>query len=68
MLLGGAAAGLVVHGCKPEAETKTTEVTELQGYSYKYGRTPKEKEEIIKLKMNSSSMRMNWKLLGSYVI
>lgn len=49
MLLGGAAAGLVVHGCKPEAESKTTEVTELQGYSYKYGRTPKEKEEIIKL-------------------
>lgn len=49
MLLGGAAAGLTVHGCKPEAESKAFEVNELQGYGYKFGRTPREKEEIIKL-------------------
>ncbi len=49
ILLGGAAAGLVVHGCKPEVESKAAEGNELKGYGYKYGRTPKEREEIIKL-------------------
>ena len=49
IILGSVASGLVVNGCKPEAETKTENAQPLEGYSYKYGRTPKEKERIMEL-------------------
>ncbi len=49
MILGGVAGGLAIHGCKPETEALAEAAAELQGYSYNYGRTPKEKELIMEL-------------------
>ncbi len=49
IILGSVAGGLAVHGCKPEAEVKAEDTQILEGYSYKYGRTPKEKERIMEL-------------------
>ena len=49
IILGSVAGGLAVHGCKPEAEANAENTEVLQGYSYKYGRTPKEKERIVEL-------------------
>tara|TARA_R110000868_G_scaffold101854_3_gene280496 strand:- start:15 stop:734 length:720 start_codon:yes stop_codon:yes gene_type:complete len=49
IILGSVAGGLAVHGCKPEDEAKAENTEVLQGYSYKYGRTPKEKERIMEL-------------------
>lgn len=47
MILGGMAGGLALHGCKPQAEAGASQ--EVPGYSYKYGRTPEEKERIMEL-------------------
>ncbi|HDZ15442.1 hypothetical protein LCGC14_1369290 [marine sediment metagenome] len=49
IILGSVAGGLAVHGCKPEAEAKAEDTQTLEGYSYQYGRTPKEKERITEL-------------------
>ncbi|WP_286814383.1 gluconate 2-dehydrogenase subunit 3 family protein [Maribacter sp. UBA3344] len=49
IILGSVAGGLAVHGRKPEDEVKAEKTEMLQGYSYKYGRTPKEKELILEL-------------------
>ncbi len=49
MLIGGAAAGLAVHGCKPEAGANEEQTAALPEYKYKFGRTPKEKERILEL-------------------
>ena len=49
IILGSVAGGLAVHGCKPEAEAKVEQNVALPEYSYKYGRTPKEKELIVEL-------------------
>ncbi|TDQ31126.1 gluconate 2-dehydrogenase subunit 3 family protein [Zeaxanthinibacter enoshimensis] len=48
LFLGTVAGGLALHGCKPEAEVAQEE-SAIQGYSYNYGRTPKEKELIMEL-------------------
>ncbi|MDC6352733.1 gluconate 2-dehydrogenase subunit 3 family protein [Zeaxanthinibacter sp. PT1] len=48
LFLGTVAGGLAIHGCKPEAEA-VEEESAIQGYSYNYGRTPKEKELIMEL-------------------
>lgn len=47
MILGGVAGGLVLHGCKPQAEAEDTGM--LEGKSYNYGRRPAELEAIAKL-------------------
>ena len=47
MILGGMAGGLVLHGCKPQAEAEDTGL--LTGKSYNYGRTPAELETLAKL-------------------
>jgi len=49
IILGSVAGGLAVHGCKPEAEVMAEDAQTLEGYSYKFGRTPKEKEQIMEL-------------------
>ncbi|SDD89317.1 Gluconate 2-dehydrogenase subunit 3 [Pricia antarctica] len=49
IVLGGAAAGLAVHGCKPEAGANDEQTVALPEYNHKYGRTPKEKELILEL-------------------
>lgn len=49
IFLGGVAGSLVVHGCKPEAETAGEEVMEAPEYDYNYGRTPEERELIMEL-------------------
>ncbi|GBF20588.1 gluconate 2-dehydrogenase subunit 3 family protein [Arenibacter sp. N53] len=49
IIIGSVAGGLAVHGCKPEDEAKAENTEVLQGYSYKYGRTQKEKERIMEL-------------------
>ncbi len=47
MFLGTVAGGLAIHGCKPESAPE--QISELEGYSYNYGRLPKEKELIVEL-------------------
>ncbi len=49
IILGSVAGGLAVHGCKPEAGTKEEQTVAIPEYSYKYGRTPKEKDLILAL-------------------
>jgi len=49
MILGGMAGGLALHGCKTKDEAEVEATSELQGYSYNYGRTPAEKERILEL-------------------
>ena len=49
IILGSVAGGLAVHGCKPEAEVMAEDAQILGGYSYKFGRTPKENERIMEL-------------------
>lgn len=49
ILLGGLASGLVLHGCKTEAEATTGLGQENYEFPYKYGRTPEEKELIEEL-------------------
>lgn len=51
MLIGSAAAGLAVHGCKPKAGAKDEQTVALPDYNHKYGRIPKEKELILLLEV-----------------
>jgi len=48
ILLGTVAGGLVVHGCKPEAES-AVETAAVKSGENNFGRTPEEKEIIEKL-------------------
>ncbi len=47
LILGGAAAGLAVHGCKPDAEETKQEI--VKSSEKFFGRTPKELERLEKL-------------------
>ena len=49
ILLGGIAGGLVLHGCKTEAEAGLEDAIVKYEYPYLYGRTPEEKELIEEL-------------------
>lgn len=47
IILGGAAAGLAVHGCKPDSAETKEEI--VKGSEKFFGRTPKELERLAKL-------------------
>lgn len=49
IFLGSIAGGLVIHGCKTEAEAGAELAEVAYQYPYKYGRTPEEKELIEEL-------------------
>jgi hypothetical protein len=49
MILGSVAGGLVIHGCKPEAESTAEELEALKTDEHYFGRTPEELELIAEL-------------------
>jgi len=64
MILGGVAGGLVLHGCKPEAESTAEASDALAGHSYNYGRTQEEKEQIAALEAEQFFREHEMETLG----